>query len=632
MKGTITVTNKTEIQAKTKVDKETIQSIYTNYCEHEYLINRRYQRKLVWQTKEKQALIDTILKGYPLPQFLFAEIITETKKQSEIIDGLQRMSAIIGYIENEYPWGGKYFDLDTFADGQARVESGLLTQKEPRLERSECRKFLRYSLGITTYESNDESKIEEIFRRINSTGQKLSTQDLRQAGSVSPIAELVRQISAAWRGDSTQNRIGLEKMKAISINDDTNTLGIDINSIFLVKHKIVSTKAIRSSGDEQLVLDLVCDMLFNSPFINTSTGVRDFLYGRDSEDKPNKPTQERITEELSNHEWTNGTKIELFRSRFLETMARIERIFSSLDEKTDFRKACGVGATSVVPRYFATLYYTVYRFLYIEGRDLTDPNRAGKALIQARLNEHMKSGGEWDANSKAEITDHLYNAIEHCFDGHFSQDSSHTLNPDMSVTEFNNLLTGTRAENHRREFKQGLLRVNSADDIPKINEKLFDKILCTLTAISNSSPTDGGTIIIGIADSKNAAREIERYYDIKAIDNRGFHIVGIDREVTALGYSTVNEYIDQISQKIRNSPKLNSTYRSEIVKLMRLTQCQGHTLIVLFAPTITEPIPFDGKIYHRVGSSTLEVKANQQFHFNMQFADKIQQGEVISNT
>lgn len=622
----------TEVQAKTKVDKESIQSIYANHCENEYLINRRYQRKLVWQTKEKQALIDTILKGYPLPQFLFAEIITETQKRSEIIDGLQRMSAIIGYIENEYPWEGKYFDLDTFADGQARVEIGLLVQKEPRLKRSECRKLLRYSLGITTYESNDESKIEEIFRRINSTGQKLSAQDLRQAGSTSPIAELVRQISTDWRGDNTRDRIGLEKMKAISINDDTNTLGIDINSIFLVRHKIVSTKGIRSSADEQIVLDLVCDMLFNSPFINTSTEVRDFLYGRDSEKKPNKATQERISEELSNHEWTNGAKIELFRSRFIETMARIEKIFNSFDSKTDFRKACGAGSTSVVPRYFATLYFTVYRFLYIEGRDLTQPDRAGKALSQARLKDHMKSGKEWDADSKAEITNHLYDAMEHCFDGHFSEDSPHDLNPDMSITEFNNLLTGTRAEDHRRELKQGLLSVNPKNGPRKIEEKLFDKILCTLTAISNSSPTDGGSVIIGIADTENTAHEIEQYYDIKSTEYRGFNIVGIDREVAALGYSTINDYIDHISQKIRSCPKLNLTYRTEVAKQMRLIECKGHTLIVLFAPTITEPVSFDEKIYQRIGSSTLEVEADQQYHFNTQFAAKIQQRGPVSSS
>ena len=65
---------------------------------------------------------------------------------------------------------------------------------------------------------------------------------------------------------------------------------------------------------------------------------------------------------------------------------------------------------------------------------------------------------------------------------------------------------------------------------------------------------------------------------------------------------------------------------------MRLAECEGHTLIVLFAPTITEPVSFDEKIYQRVGSSTLEVKADQQFYFNTEFAAKVRQRGAVSSS
>ena len=163
----MSTSHQTTPQGRTKVEKETIESVYNNYCNHEYMINRRYQRKLVWQTREKQALVDTILNNYPLPQFLFAEVTVKETRRTEIIDGLQRMSAIVGYIENEYACADKYFDLSVISEGKARVERGILQQKEPRLDANICRKFLQYALGITTYESNDESEIEEVFRRIN---------------------------------------------------------------------------------------------------------------------------------------------------------------------------------------------------------------------------------------------------------------------------------------------------------------------------------------------------------------------------------------------------------------------------------------------------------------------------------
>lgn len=42
-----------------------IQEIYRRYRENQIVVNRRYQRKLVWTEHEKVCLIDSILKGYP---------------------------------------------------------------------------------------------------------------------------------------------------------------------------------------------------------------------------------------------------------------------------------------------------------------------------------------------------------------------------------------------------------------------------------------------------------------------------------------------------------------------------------------------------------------------------------------
>jgi len=74
-----------------------IQSVYTWYREDRLYVNRRYQRKLVWTLNEKQKLIESILKRYPIPAILIAE---QEDKQGvfEIIDGLQRLHAIVSFI------------------------------------------------------------------------------------------------------------------------------------------------------------------------------------------------------------------------------------------------------------------------------------------------------------------------------------------------------------------------------------------------------------------------------------------------------------------------------------------------------------------------------------------------------
>ena len=67
---------------------ESIPSIYGLYLAKQYLVNRRYQRKLVWSLEEKRSFIDSIIRGYPVPLVLLAEVATEKGKQLEIIDGM----------------------------------------------------------------------------------------------------------------------------------------------------------------------------------------------------------------------------------------------------------------------------------------------------------------------------------------------------------------------------------------------------------------------------------------------------------------------------------------------------------------------------------------------------------------
>jgi len=78
-----------------------VQAAYRDYADGKFLINRQYQRKLVWTRNEKRSLIDSILKGYPIPLILLAtEVSSDGDKSFEILDGMQRLNAIFEYIEN----------------------------------------------------------------------------------------------------------------------------------------------------------------------------------------------------------------------------------------------------------------------------------------------------------------------------------------------------------------------------------------------------------------------------------------------------------------------------------------------------------------------------------------------------
>ncbi|WP_439381655.1 DUF262 domain-containing protein [Amycolatopsis lexingtonensis] len=79
---------------------KSVQSIYSWYSEGKLFVNRRYQRKLVWTQVEKQKLVESVLKKYPVPAILLAE---RGSGDYEVIDGLQRLHTLVSFIEGAFP-------------------------------------------------------------------------------------------------------------------------------------------------------------------------------------------------------------------------------------------------------------------------------------------------------------------------------------------------------------------------------------------------------------------------------------------------------------------------------------------------------------------------------------------------
>lgn len=85
----------------------------------------------------------------------------------------------------------------------------------------------------------------------------MSKQDVRQAGAIGVIPDIINQIAMYVRKDSTQSQIlNLKNMKGISIGEK-DTGYIDINNIFWVKNEIIGKDDIKKSRDEELIAYLL---------------------------------------------------------------------------------------------------------------------------------------------------------------------------------------------------------------------------------------------------------------------------------------------------------------------------------------------------------------------------------------
>lgn len=158
-----------------------IATFWENESLKKYNFSPEYQREGdVWSDSDKSYLIDTVLKNFPMPPiFLHQHIDTETGKTIyDIIDGKQRLSAIIGFLNNEISIP-EDFSSDGFGD--SRLE-GLTFGDLDTEELSEWKKNLwKYEITIEYVETDDLKVVNHIFDRLNRNGEPLTNQELRKA-------------------------------------------------------------------------------------------------------------------------------------------------------------------------------------------------------------------------------------------------------------------------------------------------------------------------------------------------------------------------------------------------------------------------------------------------------------------
>lgn len=158
-----------------------IATFWENFNLKKYNFSPVYQREGdVWSEPDKSYLIDTILKNFPMPPiFLHQHIDNDTGKTIyDVIDGKQRLSAIISFLKNEIAVP-EDFAGDGFGDDQLK---GLFFNDFDNPELSDWKKNLwKYEITIEYVETDDLNVVNHIFDRLNRNGEPLTNQELRKA-------------------------------------------------------------------------------------------------------------------------------------------------------------------------------------------------------------------------------------------------------------------------------------------------------------------------------------------------------------------------------------------------------------------------------------------------------------------
>ena len=573
-----------------KIIGTTIERSYENYRNNLFLVNRRYQRKLVWTIDEKQAFIDSLINGYPVPSFLFATSTHNDQKCQEIIDGMQRLNAIFSFIENSYSTSdGKYFDLSATAITKQLLDNKVLMQREPILDRTSSVSIASYELPFSIYVENAPDIIDEVFRRINANGKHLSRQEIRQAGATGEFAQLVRELATKLRGDVSHDDILLlSKMSEISIQQDDESFektGIKADDVFWVKENIIQKKDLRLSVDEEIIADLLGAIL-SDDIPPSRLSVLDSYYEL-NEDEP----------ETRGAKIENAIKIrgkELITSQFLLVIDEIKKVFH--ERNTTIIKHI-LGPTQYRgPRYFQVLFLTMYDLLIKQEMKINDYSGLFNKLhnISDTTLKISGGGGAWSATEKKDLVAASGAVLKEFFEERNENDPM--LYPYS--TEIETLLKQSQTENTQYDFKQGIFDLQTG----KRNDDLIKKIFKTLSCMGNIGKMAKGYVLIGIADNKNDAVKITEKYGNEYIQVGNFYITGINGEVETYCKGNYEEYYAIFRNAIQNLP-MDDHYKRQIGAKIRMVNYNEKTVIILKIETDNGAIRFGDNFYTRIAAN-----------------------------
>ncbi|MFI5865553.1 DUF262 domain-containing protein [Streptomyces sp. NPDC051546] len=583
-----------------------IQEAYNLYRSEKLVVNRNYQRKLVWGVNEKMHLIDSILRGFPIPLFLLAEA---PDQKYEIIDGMQRLDAIFGFIEQRYgiPGAGEprqYFDLKEFSRARQLAESKAFAPEPGKpnlLAAASCADLLDYQLAVTIFDSDEESKVTEVFRRINSGGRQLSAQEKRQAGVLSEFVSMLRRLASEFRYDGSPDILPLTKMPVVSIDSSRERLGYGISAeeTFWCSLGILSPRQLQQSEDEQLLADICISVLRGNTF-SVSSDVLDKYFDLE--------TVESSSLAVDLHAYGTAKLADDVKLVLGAMKSTVESMRPGVIGA--FRSHVSTSGFASAKTPFYAVFMAFYDLMIRRGRQLTDREGAFQAIrkVSAKLTPSRNTTTEAQRQANIDIVRGL---VEKFFTD--SPRGPLTHGPAMEI-EFPNLIRRAPIESARYEFKQGIASLTAKRSI---NQKLLDKLPKIASAIANTGPDGDGYMILGVADDESDAQRIQDLDSLIPLRVGAQHLVGVDRECQALGIDMAT-YLRTIVQRFQEAP-IGNHLKGDILASIDTVSFSGRSYVVIRIPAQKELSEFDGDYFVRDGEDLRKMTTSEALAASKRF-------------
>jgi len=238
-------------------------------------LNPKFQRRNVWTDTARSYLMDTIVRGKPIPKVFIRQKLNVQTRQSirEVVDGQQRLRTILSYLKDGFviskkhhqKYGGLYFSQ--------------LNQVDENIQSN----ILNYEVSTDLLVNMPDAEVLDIFGRLNSYSVTLNEQEKINANHFGPFKTLADRVAHTFNS-------------------------------FWIDSKILSDKEILRMADVNLCADLL---------IAIAEGIK---------------SKKQIRPYYSTFEREFNHDPELLEANFSSTIATIQGVFGNDLKRTEFKR------------------------------------------------------------------------------------------------------------------------------------------------------------------------------------------------------------------------------------------------------------------------------------------------------
>lgn len=191
-------------------------------------LNPYFQRRSVWNDNARSYLMDTIIRGLPMPKVFIRQKINVNTRNSirEIVDGQQRLRTILSFLNDGFviskqhnnKYGGMYFSQLCQIDDEVQAN------------------ILNYEISVDLLVNMSDPNVLDIFSRLNSYSVILNEQEKINANHFGPFKLLADNIAKQYYQFWIGNKIISEK-KCLRMEDVNLTADLLIAMCEGIKEK-----------------------------------------------------------------------------------------------------------------------------------------------------------------------------------------------------------------------------------------------------------------------------------------------------------------------------------------------------------------------------------------------------------